>query len=282
MTSTPEITEAVRFPANLFPDQYIHWMGKAGDPGAIRNIRAARITMANAYERGGLATSAARTSPRGVLRREIDRSGALHRGVSFYLATHPTNQGDRATARIADSEDYTGLPTFGLTGEGVSLDVKQEWKEKVQGGYTVREIGGLASTGRSGESGAREILRRLLTDTIGRKHILFSSMVLPTLRALDAVITDASIIRIGDPTVLDENEYRPRTVLQPVLIDADNILSNLIAKARDAKTTRVRSHLYNSCLYFADKLPGELVPQEVQDMQGALLGRTVLDMGQTA
>ena len=134
-------------------------------------------------------------------------------------------------------------------------------------------MGALAAShgGHSRES--KEILRDLMNLTVGNNRKLFVSMVTQTRQYLANNLSEENFSPIGGEVLLPENEYRPDTVLVPIIIDPDKFVANLFNKAIFTEDPLLQGKLVVSSLFFAEKAPESVVPDELLSLRGAIRER---------
>lgn len=245
-------------------------------------ITAARRTHAEGYLEQGLATEAAVTTDR-TLSREIDKSGGLN-GVTYYLAQHIERPADKATGRLIPATQLGQLATFGLVSPAISQEGIQDLKTIIDPSspYQLSELGALAKSRYAHEQKRQEgsvtIIRAVLRDTVGRNTFLFCSMVEEARNGLAGVLTAENLNPIGEPVLLEENKYRRKTTLIPLLIDPNDFVRNIYQKyivtaARskenpdDKICAKQANALLKSMIFFAEDLADEYVPVQVREIE---------------
>ena len=260
-------------------DQCGAWIGTSNDFGSEYAVPLAQTTHYEGYVREGLAKP--NTDGSLLLSEGIDKSRSIG-GIEYLLRFTPKEAdlsqykpGDRAlsdihraTARLSVAQSLLDLPTYELTQPGMDMLAKKRisrlFKES-----NVSEVGALAAShgGHSRES--KEILRDLMNLTVGNNRKLFVSMVTQTRQYLANNLSEENFSPIGGEVLLPENEYRPDTVLVPIIIDPDKFVANLFNKAIFTEDPLLQGKLAVSSLFFAEKAPESVVPDELLSLRGA-------------
>lgn len=250
-------------PDPTYADTFEHWKGVPGDgPLVAEMLQLAWETHAAGYLRAGLAKPAAIRD--GLLDETIDRSRRLRRGITYYLTINPDDIDDRSTARLIDARSVEELPTYPLTKDGIHPDALKRLKFAVEvEGKQLCELGAFADSKPGRTPGTEELLRDILTDTVGRNQLLFCSMAAPVQKYLSRILSPANFEPIGDPVVLEENELRGETVLIPVVIDPDKFIDNLLAAYYEAKDPATKVMYREKALFYSAKLPPEHTPSGI-------------------
>lgn len=262
--------EVSTLPERLFPDTFNHWTGAPGDPGSDEVLPIAWRTHAQGYLRTGLATPAAIDAD-GLLNPVIDKSRHLETGITYYLATNPDDSEDHSTARLIDVTSIEELPTYPLTKEGIHPDALGRLEDAIRSGKQIRELGALANSLPGNSPGARETLRHVLADTVGRNQLLFCSMVRESHRGLMHTLGPRNLAPIGKAVTLPENESRKETTLVPVIIDLDNFVQNIIDDYDESRSPSAKARLLQSALYYAEALPSDMVPPRIAELRETFL-----------
>lgn len=285
-TPTPpaaELPAGVEIPPSLLKanlnlqDTFIHWTGGHGDEDADKMLPLAWRTHAAGYLRTGLAKPAA--VKEGLLSTVIDKSRHVKEGITYYLAINPNDPEERSTARLIDAPSIEELPTFSLTKNGISEETKSDLQDAVCSGIQFRELGALANSKNGFCKGASEILRQVIVDTVSKEgqpsQLLFVSMVDKARAGLIPTLSAATLEPIGEPTVLEENEFRQETTLIPIVINTDLVVSNIFNAFKKAERFSERRRYLESALYFAEPLPERFIPDELLAIRAAI-GRNTM------
>jgi hypothetical protein len=84
------------------------------------------------------------------------------------------------------------------------------------------------------------------------------------------MLSAKNVEAIGEPTVLEENEYRKETVLIPILVHPDRFVANILNCLNTEKRANVQARLTRNALYFSALFPEKHVLPEIVDMRQRL------------
>jgi len=252
----------------ILQNEYIHWSGCTDSPGADEMLPEIKKTHAIGYLRAGLATEAA-VGEDGFLLPMIDMSEYEQKDIRFYLAINPDNRNDMSTTRVVSKKNIEDLPTYGLVKEGLWSEALSQIREKHSSGVVVQELAALANSEPRQNRGSIEILRKIVADSITKEgrpdRLLFCSMVDVVLGWFKKLLGDHIFQQIGSPVVLEENKYRKKITIVPVVIDPDYFIFNLLKASQQAEHPHEQKHYHRKALFFASLFPdAPQVPEEIR------------------